>query len=66
DGLCTRCARCAKSICTARKLEKNPPRIVIDSRYCIGCGLCQAICPENAVTVVEQQHPVIGISYTEA
>ncbi|UCF58132.1 MAG: 4Fe-4S binding protein [Deltaproteobacteria bacterium] len=46
----------------ARKLEGSPKKIVLDSRYCIGCGLCQSICPENAVSIVEQKHPVIGIS----
>jgi len=66
DGLCTRCGRCAKNICTARKLEQDPLQIVMDSRYCIGCGLCQAICPENAVSIVEKKHPVVGISYDEA
>ena len=62
DRLCTRCGRCARSICNARKLEREPLRIVIDSRYCIGCGLCQAICPANAVSIVEQKHQVVGIS----
>ena len=59
---CTLCGRCANSICSARRIETDPPRLVVDSRYCIGCGLCQAICPENAVTMVEQKHSVIGIS----
>ena len=62
DRLCTRCGRCANGICSARRIETEPRRLVIDSRYCIGCGLCQAICPENAVTMVEQKHPVIGVS----
>jgi dihydropyrimidine dehydrogenase (NAD+) subunit PreA len=62
DRLCTRCGRCATSICTARKLMQNPLRLVIDSRDCLGCGLCQSICPEGAVSMVEQKHPVIGIS----
>eukprot|EP00828_Plagiopyla_frontata_P034107 TRINITY_DN44349_c0_g1_i1.p1 TRINITY_DN44349_c0_g1~~TRINITY_DN44349_c0_g1_i1.p1 ORF type:complete len:110 (-),score=0.59 TRINITY_DN44349_c0_g1_i1:268-597(-) len=43
-------------------IQTDPLRLVIDSRYCIGCGLCQAICPENAVSMVEQKHPVIGVS----
>jgi dihydropyrimidine dehydrogenase (NAD+) subunit PreA len=59
---CTLCGRCANSICSARRIETDPLRVVTDSRYCIGCGLCQAICPENAVTMVEQKHSVIGIS----
>ncbi len=66
DRLCTRCGRCANNICLARTLADNPLRIVIDSRYCIGCGLCQSICPENAISMVEQKHPVIGISFDNA
>jgi dihydropyrimidine dehydrogenase (NAD+) subunit PreA len=62
DELCIKCGRCVKNICMARKLEGSPKKIVLDSRYCIGCGLCQSICPENAVSIVEQKHPVIGIS----
>lgn len=62
DRLCTRCGRCANGICSARSIEPDPLRLVIDSRYCIGCGLCQSICPENAVSMVEQKHPVIGVS----
>ena len=62
DRLCTRCGRCANGICSARSIQTDPLRLVIDSRYCIGCGLCQAICPENAVSMVEQKHPVIGVS----
>jgi len=65
DRLCTRCGRCANGICSARSIVPDPLRLVIDSRYCIGCGLCQSICPENAVSMVEQKHPVIGISLDE-
>jgi ferredoxin len=25
----------------------------VDSDICVGCGMCQTICPEGAVTVVE-------------
>jgi dihydroorotate dehydrogenase/Pyruvate/2-oxoacid:ferredoxin oxidoreductase delta subunit len=62
DSLCTKCGRCANSICSARRIETDALKLVIDSRYCIGCGLCRAICPENAVSMVEQKHPVIGVS----
>lgn len=66
DEACNRCGRCAQNICDARTLEKDPARIVLDPRYCIGCGLCAAICPENAVKIVRQKHPVMGVSLTEA
>lgn len=62
EDACNLCGRCAKSICMARTIEQDPPRIALDSRYCIGCGLCQAICPENAVRIVAESHPVVGVS----
>lgn len=62
EETCNLCGRCARSICMARTIEKDPPRIALDSRYCIGCGLCQAICPENAVRIVAEKHPVVGVS----
>jgi len=65
DRVCIRCGRCATSICGARTLEENPLRIVIDSRYCTGCGLCQAICPAGAISIIEQPHPVMGVSFQE-
>jgi len=34
---------------------------VIDSRYCLGCGLCQAICPDGAISMVEHKHAIIGL-----
>jgi dihydropyrimidine dehydrogenase (NAD+) subunit PreA len=62
DDLCVRCGRCATGICTARRLADDPPRIVVDPLLCVGCGLCAAICPKNAVTMVEEKHPVLGIT----
>ncbi len=62
DDLCTKCGRCATSICSAISIQKDPRRIVVDSRYCIGCGLCNAICPAKAITMIQLKHPVVGVS----
>ncbi len=62
EEACTACGRCATGICTARSLVGTPPGIEVDPSLCMGCGLCQAICPEGAVKMVEQKHQVLGLS----
>jgi len=63
DKRCVRCGICCNGICDARSLRENPLRVVIDEEMCYGCGLCQAICPEHAVSIIEKKHKVIGVSF---
>jgi dihydroorotate dehydrogenase/Pyruvate/2-oxoacid:ferredoxin oxidoreductase delta subunit len=58
---CTRCGACATNICSARSLGRAPARVLLDPTRCVGCGLCQAICPEGAVSMVKRKHRVLGI-----
>ena len=49
--LCKVCKRCLKLGCPAIELEVGVPRI---NRFlCGGCGLCQEVCPHDAVSSVE-------------
>ena len=35
------------------------PRIIVDDRYCKGCGLCVEVCPvDNCITMVRQTEGV--------
>lgn len=63
DRLCIRCGACAKGICLARTLKENPLRIEVNEDMCYGCGLCQAICPAHAISMVGKKHKVIGVSF---
>ena len=63
DRLCIRCGACAKGICLARTLKENPLRIEVNEDLCYGCGLCQAICPAHAISIVERKHKVVGVSF---
>jgi len=63
DLRCIRCGACAKSICEARTLKENPLRVEVNEDMCYGCGLCQSICPANAVSIVEKKHKVVGVSF---
>lgn len=59
---CVRCGICASGICTARVMKENPLRVEVNEDMCYGCGLCEAVCPEHAITIVEKKHKVIGVS----
>jgi len=63
DRICIRCGACATSICEARTLKENPLRIEVNEDLCYGCGLCQAICPAYAISMVEKKHKVVGVSF---
>lgn len=63
DRKCRRCGICSNGICTARTLKENPLRMEVNEDMCYGCGLCEAVCPEHAISVQEKKHKVIGVSF---
>lgn len=49
---CKNCKQCMKIGCPAIELENGRPIIVADR--CVGCGLCQRVCPFDAIESEEQ------------
>ena len=48
EGLCTNCGICyTQFFCPA--LNKKDDRAHINSNECLGCGICEEICPNNAI-----------------
>ena len=61
DRKCIRCGICAKGICEARTLQGNPFRLEVNEELCYGRGLCEAICPNHAVSIIEKKRTVTGV-----
>lgn len=47
---CTNCKLCTKTLCMAWKESGN--RVIVDKKYCAGCGFCRRICPVGARKLV--------------
>ena len=63
DRLCVRCGACATGLCSARVMKENPLRVEVNEDMCFGCGMCEFICPQNAIRIIEKKHKVIGVSF---
>jgi len=47
---CTRCGKCAET-CRFEAIEQTGDgRYVIDAAACEGCGVCEIVCPDGAIT----------------
>jgi ferredoxin len=52
---CTLCLACV-SLCPVGALGDNPdrPQLRFQETACLQCGICEATCPENAITLIPQ------------
>ncbi len=46
DEYCDNCGDCLRINCPAIQLNRKP---VIDTKACIGCGICQLVCSRGAI-----------------
>lgn len=47
---CTGCKHCIKFFeCPALRFDEEKKKVVLDSNLCVSCGVCIAVCPENAI-----------------
>jgi len=49
--LCTECKLCLQAGCPSLSLGDGA--VEVNEDYCFGCGLCQQICPQDAISRVE-------------
>jgi MinD superfamily P-loop ATPase len=54
-----KCIKCKKCIDTCR-FDAINEKIVVNKSFCEGCGVCQYICPVNAVDMIDRES---GFSY---
>jgi len=50
---CIGCKACIKTGCPAISFDKNAKKAIIDINMCVGCGVCQQVCPVKAIGKVE-------------
>ena len=52
DAICNGCGRCINHICCATYMVDNS--IQVDAEKCWGCGMCLALCPQQAISLHEK------------
>lgn len=61
--LCTLCGRCAR-ICRFHAISLDNSSYRIENLNCEGCGYCEIVCPESAITMVRRKSGQIFKSKT--
>jgi len=65
QDLCTACGKCAEK-CRFDAIPRNNNRYEISALDCEGCGYCEKVCPETAITMIERKSGKVYISKTKA
>ncbi|MFZ2399015.1 MAG: TetR family transcriptional regulator C-terminal domain-containing protein [Smithella sp.] len=52
---CTGCAICAEERCPMKAIEMKGDIAFVNTKECIGCGLCVTGCPAEAIKLVERK-----------
>lgn len=55
---CTHCEKCSE-VCAYHAIAVLPKRVLVFPELCHGCGACSYLCPEKAITEVENVTGVI-------
>ena len=61
NGECNACAACVDDICpfNAISLDEDAGEAVVDFSKCMGCGVCDAVCPTGALSL--RREPAKGV-----
>lgn len=55
--VCTGCKNCGRHVCFAITHDERTGKASVNDDLCSGCGLCAAICPVEAATLVQRSKP---------
>ena len=50
---CVECLDCVARCASGARIATKEGHLGYDARYCVGCGACEAVCPCNAIALVE-------------
>ncbi|MFC1993911.1 4Fe-4S binding protein [Chloroflexota bacterium] len=54
ENKCCKCGTCY-IFCTIGCIEERETNFAADLEYCKGCGICAAMCPNNAIYMVREE-----------
>jgi indolepyruvate ferredoxin oxidoreductase alpha subunit len=55
---CVGCLRCIEEFeCPALVVNRETDKVVVDDNVCVGCGVCEAVCPVGAILVEGREKP---------
>lgn len=50
---CVECLDCVARCASGARIATKEGHLGYDARYCVGCGVCEEVCPRNAIALVE-------------